>query len=149
MSRQEAQYQKTSTNLRFLEVFYIELLLFTSFFHPKNNKTSITFAIIFSHRFFFEFRWIWEPFRDPNPFKIEEKSIQIIVSFSTSVLVDISSILEPKMAPRWRQDAAKMSPRCLQDAASKPTLLQEASKTPPDFDFLRFLTLPSSIFLDF
>ena len=108
MSRQEAQYQKTSKTLGFYSFFDIELLLCTLFFNQKNNKTSITFAIIFPHRIFFEFRWIWESIRGPNPFKFEEKMIQKIVSFSTSVLVDISSILEPKMLPRWAQDASKM-----------------------------------------
>ena len=50
------------------------------------------------------------------------------------------------MAPKWRQDSAKMRPRWLQDAASNLALFQEASKTPPDLDFHRFWTLPGGIF---
>ena len=48
--------------------------------------------------------------------------------------------------PGWRQDSAKTRPRWLQDAASNLALFQEASKTPPDFDFHGFGTLPGSIF---
>ena len=71
---------------------------------------------MFSHRSFFDFRWIWEPFWErksfPNRRKIDSKTWTVFNIAFNRHFFDFGAQDGPKMAPKWRQDEPKMPPRC-------------------------------------
>ena len=82
-------------------------------------------------------------------FKVDTKIELTFYMILKRFLYDSEAQDGAKMAPRWRQDEAKMASKCCFKSSIVPPLDFLKIREPLDLDFHRFWSLPGSIFEDF